>query len=313
MNPTTKSKTLVAIVGAAAVAGCTLTRSDVRQDSIFPRMGLGNSGGQVVEPKWCTLTVTIVSKPIHDKVVNEVVWTAADEQIVGSEARRGLEANGLRVGVIEGSLPSELEKVLNAPPPDKVEPAEFHFPEGSNALVALADSTPQATLLMNRDGRASGKDYEHATGWCRVTANHSGATGVGLKIVPEIHHGPIVRKYDATQANAASLNPMTFTVKDGQAEETLRDLAASLTLQPGQTAVLGANPDRPGSLGAFLFTHTEANSNRLLQRVVLLRAGRSNVGIPGSMPTPTNHPRLLPVDPPELPRLPQSVSANRPM
>jgi hypothetical protein len=300
MNSKTLATIVSAMVAAISLAGCSLMRSDgEKQASFLPK--IGKPEGQVVEPKWCSLTVTILAKPLHDKLVNDVVWKAAEEQAVESETRRALEANGIRVGVIEGSLPVELETALHAPPPDRVDPAEFNIPDGSNTLLAVSESASQATLLLTRDGRASGKDYKDATGWFRVTVNQSGPTGVSLRFVPEIHHGPVVHKYDAMQASAASLNPIQFTRKDGQQEETLRDLAAMLTLQPGQTAVLGANPDRPGSLGAFLFTHTEANSDRLLQKVVLVRASRSNIGIPGSQPK--DHPRLMPVDPPELPPL----------
>ena len=105
------------------------------------------------------------------------------------------------------------------------------------------------------------------------------------------------------QGTAANLNSTGFTIVDGQQEETLRDLATTLTLEPGQTAVISSDPDRPGSLGAFLFTNAEANSDRLMQKLVIIRASRTNVGIPGSQPKRTPH--LFPVDPPEqLPPLP---------
>jgi hypothetical protein len=307
-----KPKTLTSLVGlslvAAAVGGCSLVRPDSNNpDSLLPKLGFGS--GTVVEPKRCTLTVTIVSKPLHEKVVNDSVWSTSDEQVVDSATRMALHANGLRIGVIEGSLPKDLETVLNAPPPNKIDPAEFNIPEGSNTLLALAEATPEVTILLARDGRPFGKDYKEATGWFRVTASHAGATGVELRFVPEIHHGPVVRRYDATKGTAASINQMEFTLKDGQQEETLRDLAATLTLEPGQTAILGSDPDRPGSLGAFLFTHAEANSDRLMQKLVIVRASRSNLGIPGSQPKPKS--RLFPVEPPsELPPLPTARNRN---
>ena len=62
------------------------------------------------------------------------------------------------------------------------------------------------------------------------------------------------------------MNPMQFSLKDGQQEETFRELAAAFTLQPGQVAVIGHDPDRRGSLGAFLFTRPEPNSDRLTQQ-----------------------------------------------
>ena len=37
----------------------------------------------------------------------------ADEQAVGDEARRVLQANGLRVGIASGELPPQVQEVLS--------------------------------------------------------------------------------------------------------------------------------------------------------------------------------------------------------
>ncbi len=293
-------KTLaLALATTAVLAGCTLNKNDLRRDQASALFGRLGAGGQVIEPKRCTLKAAILPRPLRDKAVNEAVWAAADEQAVAPEARRSLQANGLRVGVITGGLPAEVEGALAAPPPDKVEPAEFNLPDGANTLVNLAETTPETSLLLNRDGRAFGKPYKDASGWFRVTASHDGPTGVALRFAPEIHHGPVARRFDSLPGNPGSMSSMQFMVKDGQQEETLRELTATLTLQPGQVAVIGCDPDRRGSLGAFLFTKPEANSDRLMQKVLLIWAARSNPGEPGSQPAPQS--KLVPVDPPDLP------------
>jgi hypothetical protein len=301
-----RRKTLVLVAAMTAVAGCTLSRTEQRRGidegigSLLSRAG----GGRVIEPKRSLLRVVILSRPLRDPVVDQAVWSGADEQAVAPVVRRALHANGLRVGLISGGLPSAVEAAVHAPPPDKVSPMEFNLPDGADALVSLAERTPQASLLLNRGDRAFGKDYEDASGWLRVTANHDGPTGVALRFDPEIHHGPVLQRFDALPNNAGgSLNAMQFRLKDGQLEETFRDLAASFTLQPGQAAAIGCDPDRRGSVGTFLFTQPEPNSDRLTQKVVLLWAVRSDLGEPGSQPTPSS--RLLPVEPPDLPGLDQ--------
>jgi hypothetical protein len=121
---------------------------------------------------------------------------------------------------------------------------------------------------------------------------------VALRFVPELHHGPVTRRYDAMPASSSGgFNAMPFALKDGQQEETLRELAAALTLQPGQFAVVGCDPDRRNTLGSFLFTQPEANSDRLSQKVLLIWAERSNPGAPGSQLSPS---KLIPVEPPDL-------------
>lgn len=287
----------VALV-AAAVAGCTLNRTALRKtgEDLFTQLG-GNA--QVIEPKRCLLTVVTLPRPVGDPAVNDAVWSGADEQSVPAETRRLLEANGLRIGVLTGGLPAEVESAINAPPPNKVDPAEFNQPEGAPALLSLAETAPTASLLLNREGRAFGKDYHDASGWFRVTPTHEGPTAVTLRFVPEIHHGPIQRRYDALPGNTGTINPMQFVPKDGQQEESLRDLAASVALQPGQVAVVGCIPGRKGSLGAFLFTRSEANSDRLTQKVLFVSARRTNLGLPGSQPDAKPH--LVPEAPPEMP------------
>jgi hypothetical protein len=291
-------KRLALVAAMMAGAGCTLNRSDMRKDPAATILGRLGTSGQVIEPKRCALKVVILPRPLRDKAVEQAVWASADEQTIAPEVRRVLQANGLRVGIITGGLPAEVEGAINAPPPNKVAPAEFNLPDGANTLVTLNEPTAVASLLWSRDGHVFGKDYKDASGWFRVTANHDGPTGVALRIVPEIHHGPVLHRYDALPNNAGALNSMQFMLKDGQQEETLRELAASLTLQPGQAAVIGCDPDRRGSLGSFLFTQPENNSDRLIQKVVIIWASRTNLGEPGSQPKPPD--RLVPVDAPDL-------------
>ena len=303
MSPKTLA---LALATTAAVAGCTLDRNELRPETTGSILGRAGNTGRVIEPKRCGLKVVILARPLGDKAVHSAVWGAADEQVVSPEARRALAANGLRVGLITGGLPADVEKALNAPPPDKVDPTEFNLPDGSNTLIALSESAAEASILLNRDGHVSGKDYKDASGFFRVTANQDGPTGVALRVVPEVHHGPILRRFDAMPGNAAALNGMQFTVKDGQQEETLRDLAASLTLQPNQILAVGCDPDRRDTLGSFLFTRPEANSDRMIQKVVLVWASRTNMGDPGSGPTPPKD--LVPVEPPDL--LPATARAR---
>jgi hypothetical protein len=244
---------------------------------------------------------------VRDRAVHDAVWGMADEQPVAQAVRDNLRANGIKVGVITGGLPAEVDAALNAPPPQKrVERPEFNLPDGSNTLVSLTESKPQATLLLNRQGRPIGRDYTDASGFFRVTATQEGPTGVALRLAPEIHHGAIARRFGAVSNGLGTLNTLEpLSINDRQEEETFHgELTTSLTLQPDQVVVLGCDPDRRGSLGAFLFTQPEPNSDRLLQRVVIVWASRNNTGIPGSHPKPSEPPRLIPVDPADLPELP---------
>jgi hypothetical protein len=276
-----------------AVVGCSLNRpNEPRPSSVIDRVG---GGGQIIEPKRCLLTVAILSRPLHDEAINSALWGVADEQGVAPAARRALQDNGLRLGLITGDLPVAVDAVFKAPPPHKVNPAKYLIADGQNTLIAVGMATPQVSLLLNDMDRTHGKDYTDASGYLRMTARFEGPTAVALRFVPEIHHGPIRNTFGAAP-DAGVTSPHQFTMKNGQEEDTLRELAAGLTLQPDQIAVIGCLPDRPRSLGAFLFTQPEANSDRLLQKVVLVWAARNQTGTPDGADA---SPQLTPVEPPK--------------
>jgi hypothetical protein len=287
-------KTLTLVLATTAVAGCTLHRSDVREDGLLPPLG---GAGKVIQPKVCALRVATLSRPLRDDSINGAVWSVADEQMIAPLARRALEANGLRIGLITGDLPAAVEAVLKAPPPHKVDPAQVVLPDGENSLISTNAPLPQASLLLSLGTTAEGRDYKEASGFFRVTAHQEGAHGVVLRLVPEIHHGPFQNTFGAVP-NPGPLTPKEFTIHKGQKEETLGDLAVTLTLEPNQVAVIGCRAESARSLGSFLFTQTEANSDRLAQKLLLIWASRTNLGEPAGA-RPKALPDLEPIDPPD--------------
>jgi hypothetical protein len=266
---------VVATAGFLGLSGCNPHKDRLRPGSILRR--IGTQGGQIIEPRKCVLRVAILNRTFRDPAINEAVWKAADEQTMAPETRRTLEVNGLRVGRITGELPAELERVLSAPPPHKVDAVTYYLYDGEETLIIIADPVEQISLLMNRENRPLGKDYQAASGFFRVTASHDGDNGVILRFTPEIHHGPIQHSFQPV-SNASPYSPKEFKINDGQQEEALRDLTASLLLEPGQVAVIGCQPARERSLGSFLFTQAEAHSDQRRQKLILVWAGRNQPG-----------------------------------
>jgi hypothetical protein len=229
-----------------APVGCVLTQLEQRHQTIRPDLG---GAVPLPAPKRCKLKLAILSRPVPDAVLNEVLWGAADEQVVAPEVRHTLETNGLRVGLIAGDLPAEVQALLDAPPPHRVDPLLIDLPDADSTLLNLTTAAPppQASVLLNRDGKAVGKVYENARGHIRLTASQEGPAGVALRLVPEIHHGPVQRRF-STDAHADAFAPQQFLLTDGQQEETLRELAAGLTVQAGQVLVVGCRPCRTASV-----------------------------------------------------------------
>jgi hypothetical protein len=278
---------LVATTGLLGLSGCNSHNDRIRPDNLFGR--IGRQTGQLIEPKKCMLRVAILNRPLRDPVINQVLWKAADEQAIPQEARRALEINGLRIGQITGELPQELESVIEAPPPHKVEPATFLLDDGEQTLISVSDPLEQVTLLLNRENRPYGKDYHDASGYFRVTAEHDGGNGISLRFAPEIHHGPVQRSFQPL-THASPYAPQQFKINDGQQEETLTDLSASLVLEPGQVAVIGCRPEQDRSLGTFLFTQAETHGDQRRQKLVLVWASRNQLGVLGDKKSRSDRP-----------------------
>jgi hypothetical protein len=278
---------LVVIGGLSGLSGCNPHRDQLRPENLFEQ--IGRQRGQLIEPRKCVLRVAIVERSFRDPSINEIAWKTADEQAITPEARRALQVNGLRIGRITGEFPPELEAVIAAPPPHKVEPATFLLDDGEQTLISINEPVDQVTLLMNRDNRPYGKDYQSASGYFRVIASHDGANAVSLRFTPEIHHGQVQRSYQA-MTNAAPYAAQQFKINDGQPEESLPDLAASLVLETGQVAVVGCRPEQERSLGAFLFTQSNGHGDQRRQKLILVWADRNQLGTLGAKAAKTDRP-----------------------
>ena len=223
--------------------------------------------------------MAIISRPFDDALVKQVVWKAADEQIIPPKDRRAWEVNGLRVGRITGELPLELEAIMNdTTSHQKVSPTDIIVESGEPTLIKISDPVEQASLLLNRDNRAFGHDYTDVSGYFRATAQHDGPNNVALRLVPELHFGPIQRTFQ-TVPSAAAIGPQEFKINNGQEEDTIRELATSLTLAPGQLAVIGCRPEQKRKLGTFFFTQPVAHSDQRLEKLILIWASRNLQGV----------------------------------
>ena len=148
---------------------------------------------------------------------------------------------------------------------------------GEPTLIIVSPTVDQASLLLNRDNRIFGNDFQDASGFFRVTPQQEGANDVSLRLVPEIHHGPVQRTFQALPT-ASPIGPQEFMINNGQQEETIRELATTLVLAPGQIAVIGCRPEFKRSLGSFMLTQSVAHSDQRLEKLVMIWASRNLQG-----------------------------------
>ncbi len=278
-----------AFAAMMALAGCNLTRTDLRQkaDQVTATVFNANAGrpGRLIEPRYCKIDSAILSRPVGDPVVESSAWNVADEQVIPVDLRQSLEANGLRLGVITGALPGDIVEAFKPRPPIKeTQWVHLALPEGEHTPIVMGGKTESVTLLLNHRGnKVDGRDYQGASGRLNITPSHQGLTGVSIRIVPEIHHGA-ERRTIAPVQNAAPFAQHEFGIKDGQQEDILRELATTVDLQPGQTLVIGCRGKLGRTLGTFLFLQPDPSTDQMLQSILLLQATRNSLGVPPLKP-----------------------------
>jgi hypothetical protein len=282
----------MAACGLLIVAGCAMDKPGSRPQQIVER--IGGHGGQLIEPRRCMLRVVILTRPFNEPAINEVVWRVADEQIIPPPQRRALAANGLRIGRILGDPPAELETILKGGGPQnpQVIPTTLLLESGEQNLINVSEAVDQTTLLINQANGIGGKDYQAVSGYFRVTPRHHGALGVSVRLIPEIHHGPVVRTFPAL-TNTPGLTPQQLSLHDGQQEETFRELTVDLELEPNQVAVIGCRTDSPSSLGSFLFSESPTDRDQRHQRLILIWASRNLNGVIVEAPKANDRPKLF--------------------
>lgn len=285
------------VAGLLVVAGCTLDKPENLPGRVFNR--IGGHGGQIIEPKRCMLRVVILDRPFRDPAINEALWRVVDEQVITRAEQKALQANGLRIGRIIGDLPREIETILKSDGHDgpRVVPSELMVESGDpKSLISVSPRVEQVSLLINRDDRVSGRDYRDVSGYLRLVPRHQGAHAVSLRVIPELHHGPIQRTFP-TLPNATGIAPQELQIRDAQQEEEIRELAFDLVLEDNHVAVIGCRPDNLRSLGSFLFSQPAAENDERHQRVILVWATRNMPGVVAELPKqddrPDDRPRMF--------------------
>lgn len=277
------------LLSALTLVGCSLTGPREKDQAAHPVVG----GSEGPGAKRIILRMMIATRPVGDPGLSGALWSVADEQSLNPDTRRVLQANGFRFGVGTGELPKEVQEILAAPPPQKIDVQTIIIPESiATVLDPGTPLTQSLAIMLGHNDKVIGKVYESARGYLRVTGSFDGEDAVSLRIVPELHHGPVQKGW-AVAPGATPMTPSQIITKDGQKEEAFRELASTLVLRPGQVAVLGGRHEKRGSLGDFLFGALEKDSDRPVERVIFLWAGRSDAAAIGTVPLPG----LKPIEP----------------
>lgn len=229
-------------------------------------------------PDSVTLEIFDVRIPLDQDAEAESVWQQADEQCLDAELRRRLLANGLRAGVLGGTLPDELSSLLGLASQTEEQSSERVITPDSavprvtrrivqvnrqgQVTIQTTETMAEAQVLFSEKGQLRGRTYCQIEGRYELRAESIPGQRVAVRAVPELHHGEMRTRYAGSDQGALLMIP-------SRERESFERLTVSVELTPGELLVLGCLPQAAGSLGETL--HTVAAKGRRERKLVLVR------------------------------------------
>jgi hypothetical protein len=210
--------------------------------------------------------VRLVERPAGDEFLNQGVWDLGNEQCVDLEVKPVLEVNGLRVGLIGGTLPPRLQALLKSPRtcPD---PRVLHAAPDQPIPLAVGPPRPKLAFRSFQGGQGRAAELADASCFFEVTPALVGEGGVRLRFTPHIRHGKAKAEPQVARDPDGSLR---WAVEAKEPVEEFPQLVWELPVNADEYVLIGARCDRPGTLGAAYFLTADGKGQKLL----VLRAAR---------------------------------------
>ena len=269
---------------SALVCLCVLCASGCR---LFPDDGGagGKSPLRPARPSPDSVTMEIIWArfPASDPQLNDAAWQDIDETQLAPAVRRELANNGFRVGVIGGTLPPAIARVLNQGESHSEKPSSDtedqtidltaepivhgrvrQLPRNQRYEIQASEVYPSVPLLVSGGRELSGRTYQQAQAIYALRVDPQPDRTALVELTPELHHGsPSIRW---TRGDDGSGILRQAPVRD---HEIFTNLRMNVTLAPGEMLLLMSLPDAGSRLGQYF--HTVDSSEGRQQKLILIR------------------------------------------
>jgi hypothetical protein len=214
----------------------------------------------------------LIEQPIGDEFLDRELWAVA-RPVGEPETRALLAENGLRAGILSGSLPQRFQDLLDSEA-DTVTPSEMSFNKRKDAVIPTAGPVDPCRFAFLADLAGAAQQLEFKNARCGVFVRPRAEEGgrVGIYCEPQIKHGEPRDHYRPNEDGTG------FIKTEEMPLEQYPMLGFDVALGTGDCLVIGWNAEQPETLGQAFFA-AEIN-NRPRQRVLVIRAyqhGRSTL------------------------------------
>jgi hypothetical protein len=218
--------------------------------------------------------------PAGDPGLNDTAWQDIDETQIEPAIRRELANNGFRAGVISGTLPVPISRVLN----QKEAAGQAKAKGKEQSIDLLAEPMVRARLLQARRGRRNeiqasevyptmplligdgrelgGSTYHDAQAIYALTVSPRADHAAEVQLTPELHYGSPRLRWTSGEEYILRQAPL----RDRRVFDQMR---MTVRLAPGDMLVLMSLPDAGSRLGHYFHTVDAAEGQQ--QKVILLR------------------------------------------
>ncbi len=252
--------------------GCLHDRP-AKSTSLIDRVrGMGGpSGSEAV-----FIEYALIERPLGSAAINREVWANVDEQFLPSDKRALLSENGLRVGVVGGLLPSEVEAMI-ANPRSAVGHRQRRLYANNPAVLPINGPVPVAEyqMLTVLNGAPTTVKQEQAQFGISITPVFASDGRITLKCCPEIEFHD-KKSWLPTGAAGSAWG-------SGKPAERPESLGWEVTLSPREFAIIGSHHERGNWLGNEVFTGMSGKDK--VQRLLIVRAGKLTPAETGTTPT----------------------------
>jgi hypothetical protein len=266
-----------------AMAGCHLIRFEAKEENSLPSVSesLRSSKAELSQlegPRRVGMRIATVIAPFQDVSMDSSIWRTADEQIISTDQRKLLRSNGIRIGLLRSSLPSDIEELLkrSGPAGQSVEPLVVNQPINEPVKISTTDARTKALIKLANEEKANEKTFNDAKGFIRASAMTDNQSGVLMKITPELHHGSIRTQFKPATETQSVFEPAQLSIQTGQTEEMFQELSTRIRVEEGECLVIGLDSEQENSLGWFMLTDPPTSEREMQQKMVLIWAWNTN-------------------------------------
>jgi hypothetical protein len=237
----------------------------------------GPTGPDVVQ-----LMVAIVEQPLGDSYLNHELWELVDEQQFDFETKGKLADNGLRAGVLGGTPPARLQRLITSErccePPRRIRMRE----DGKNT-VARGTVRDDFKLTLQHGEETIPLEREKGSVELEVTPTIKDEQHITLRFTPVIKHGdPEMRPRPLREPSGV----LRWDLRIDQPAEPVDWLSWEMTVAANDYILVAPLLESEDSLGRSCFLDLPREKvGRATQRLLILRAihARDEMTIPGEM------------------------------